>query len=130
MPDVIGKPRIFADGVYEPLATNIANVVSFTEQSCQYARVGSTVTVSGGISDIITTADADTETSLRITLPVTSDLTTVYECSGVGVFHTGAQKGNVAAVVGNVADGEAEIRWLNKSTSSSALSFNFTYRIV
>jgi hypothetical protein len=68
-------------GTYTPTLTNDANIDSSTAYTCIYARVGNVVTVSGEFA-VDPTSSAVT-TSLRMTLPIASNLAATGDCSGV-----------------------------------------------
>lgn len=111
-------------GTYTPTLTGVANVAASTPYSCQYARVGSVVTVSGRV-DVDPTAA--TTTQLGISLPVASNLANANECAGAG------NSVNVvipAAIYGDATNNRAEMAWVATDTANQAVYFTFTYRII
>jgi hypothetical protein len=73
-------PEGIASGTYTPTLTNLANVASTSGVVAYYARVGDVVHVSG--SFLLTPTAANTQTRLAISLPIASNLTSLYDCSG------------------------------------------------
>lgn len=113
-------------GIYTPTLFNVANLSASTAFSCQYLRVGSTVTVSGRV-DVDPVAGA-TLTTLGISLPIASALANANECAGSGV--SPAIAGQCAAVLGDVANGRASLQWTSADVTNQALYFSFTYRVI
>jgi hypothetical protein len=113
-----------ASGTYTPTWSGLANVDSVTAFSCQYMRVGDTVTVSGWVT-INATAD-NTPTSLSFSLPINSDTSVVNRLNGTGV----EQGGGVAACLSGYGTNFGEFEVLPSVDTSVNYSFHFTYRIV
>lgn len=113
-----------ASGTYTPTWTGLANVDSVTAFSCQYMRVGDTVTVSGWVT-INATAD-NTPTSLSFSLPINSDTSVVNRLNGTGV----QQGGGVAACLSGYGTNFGEFEVLPSVDTAINYSFHFTYRIV
>jgi hypothetical protein len=120
----IAPQQTTASGTYTPTWTGLANVDSVTAFSCQYMRVGDTVTVSGWVT-INATAD-NTPTSLSFSLPINSATTSVNYLNGTGV----AQGGGVAACLSGYGTNFGEFEVLPSVDTSVNYSFHFTYRIV
>jgi hypothetical protein len=120
----IAAPGVTTSGTYTPTWTGLANVDSVTAFSCQYMRVGDTVTVSGWVT-INATAD-NTPTSLSFSLPINSATSSVNYLNGTGV----AQGGGVAASLSGYASNFGEFEVLPAVDTSVNYSFHFTYRIV
>jgi hypothetical protein len=77
-------------GTYTPTLTGVVNVAASAPFACMYTRVGSIVTVSGILS--IDPTAAATFTSIRISLPIASNLSTGLDAAGIGVrLTTGTQ---------------------------------------
>ena len=113
-------------GIYTPTLFNVANLSASTAFSCQYLRVGSTITVSGRV-DVDPIAGA-TDTQLGITLPIASALANANECAGTGVSPTIA--GQCAAIRGDVANGRATLQWLSGDVTNQPMYFSFMYRVL
>jgi len=113
-------------GIYTPTLFNVANLSASTAFSCQYLRVGSSVTVSGRV-DVDPVAGA-TLTTLGISLPIASALANANECAGSGVTPTIA--GQCAAVFGDVANGRASLQWTSADVTNQPMYFSFTYRVI
>lgn len=114
-----------AASVYTPGLTNVTNVAASTAYACQYARVGTTVTVSG-LVDIDPTAAGATE--LGITLPVASNFTAIEQCAGTAA--SPAVAGLSAAIRADVANDRAALQFVAVDTANRTFSFSFTYRIL
>jgi hypothetical protein len=120
----IAPQQTTASGTYTPTWTGIANVSSVTAFSCQYMRVGDTVTVSGWVT-IDPTVD-NTATSLSFSLPINSNTSSVNYLNGTGVTQGG---GSAASLSGYGANyGEFEV--VPSLATAVNYSFIFTYRII
>ena len=118
---------ILVSNTYTPDLTNAANVAASTAYACQYARVGSFVTVSGQVA-IDPTAVA-TLTRLGISLPIPSSLSAAEQVGG-----TAAQPdlaGAVAAIRGDATTDRAELAYTTGADVANRIwSFSFGYRVV
>lgn len=110
-------------GLYTPTLTNVANLSANTPYECQYLRVGNVVTVSGAFdADAVAAAVA---TSLRMTLPITSNFSTSLQCGGV------ANSTSTAGVISaDSANDQALISWVAGGTANTNYRFTFTYYII
>lgn len=113
-------------GTYTPTLTNVTNLDASTAYSCQYMKVGNTVTVSGQV-DVNPTTAASTLTQLGITLPIASNLANSNECAGTGISSAVACNG---AIIGDVTNNRAELNFLASFTTNQPVYFIFTYRII
>ncbi len=113
-------------GTYMPTLTNVTNSAASTAYVAQYLRCGTTVTVSGKV-DITATAGSGAQTQLGISLPVSSALTTSEQCGGSAAADDIAQVGPIYA---DGANDRAQLEFLSVDTSSHAMWFQFTYRVV
>jgi len=120
----IAAPGVTSSGTYTPTWSGLANVDSVTAFSCQYMRVGDTVTVSGWVT-INATAD-NTPTSLSFSLPINSATSSVNYLNGTGV----AQGGGPAAALSGYASNFGEFEVIPAVDTDVNYSFIFTYRIV
>jgi hypothetical protein len=114
----------FASGAYTPTLTNVANVSANTAFSCQYVRVGNTVTVSGRV-DVTATANA-TSTQIRLSLPVASNFTNNGHLGGTAASNGTTMTGYISA---DTANDEALLTFTSNSTANRSFWFHFTYRI-
>lgn len=120
-----GLPTI-AQGTYTPTLTNVANLDASTAYSCQYIRIGSTVTVSGRV-DIDPTLAA-TSTQLGISLPVASNFANSNECAGTAFASGIATQG--AAILADTTNDRAQLQYISGDITNQAMYFTFTYRII
>ena len=114
-----------AEGTYTPTLTSVANLDGSTAYSCQYMRVGDVVTVSGQVDVNPTTL---TNTQLGISLPIASNLANSNECSGTACCPTIA--GISAAIIGDITNNRAELKYIASDVTNQPMYFTFTYRII
>jgi hypothetical protein len=125
--NIIEGPMIAA-GTYTPTLTNGTNVTSSTASSCQYMRVGNTVTVSGKINVTPTSTGA---TDLGISLPIASAIANDNECGGTGAV--GNTTDLFGSVRGDATNDRAELIFTIGATGTTSAQdwyFTFTYRII
>lgn len=115
-----------ASGTYTPTLTNVANLDASTAYSCQYLRVGNTVTVSGRV-DIDPTAAA-ASTQLGISLPIASNLANANECAGTA-FASGVA-GQGAAILGDTANDRAQLQFISGDLTNQAMYIQFSYQVI
>ena len=115
-----------AFGTYTPSLTNVTNLDASTAYECQYLRVGNTVTVSGRVD--IDPSSTTTATELGITLPVASNFAVSYQCAG-SAFAFGVA-GQGAAILGDVTNDRACMKWVSSDITNMGMFFSFTYRII
>lgn len=114
-------------GTYTPTLTNVTNVAASTAYTCQWMRVGSTVTVSGRVA-IDPTAGAPTATELGISLPVASNFASAEQCGGTAVSPTVAQES--AAILADAVNNRASLQYLASHTTNESFYFTFTYQVI
>lgn len=118
-------------GTYTPTLTNVTNVSASTAFSCQYMRVGNTVTVSGQVE--ITPTAANAHTLLGISLPIASSFGASRQCRGSSCMETTAaseiQLGN-GGVSADTTNNRAQLRCAPSTTNNRAHSFTFTYLVI
>lgn len=115
-------------GSYTPTLYNTANVSSSTAYVFQWLRVGNVVTVSGRVE--IDPTNANTITTLGISLPIASNFTNDYQCSGVsaGVSTSG---GSVPGIVyGDSANDRAVVNIIPNDNASRGQRLHFTYQVL
>ena len=120
----IAPQQVTSSGTYTPTWTGLANVTSVTAFSCQYMRVGDTVTVSGWVT--IDPVVDNTPTSLSFSLPINSNTTSVNFLNGTGV----TQGGGAAASLSGYGSNFGEFEVLPSLATAINYAFHFTYRIV
>lgn len=114
-------------GTYTPTLTNVTNVASSTANTTQYMRVGNVVTVSGRV-DITATASA-TQTTIRMTLPVASALSSVQQLSGTGMAISATSVAPVR-ITADAGTDTASLVFVSFNTSSQIFAFQFTYLVI
>lgn len=116
-------------GVYAPTITGVTNVASVTTPATQfqYSRVGNTVTVSGRIQFAATAATTDT--TVGISLPIASTITSVYFVAGTGACVSSSAFGESGAVTGDSTNNRASFLCRPSATASRLWSVQFTYKI-
>lgn len=122
-----GDGNVFS-GTYTPSLTNTTNIGSSTATTCQYMRVGNTVTVSGQVTVDATTAGA--QTVLRMSLPIASNFSLSAQLGGAGASITASAYGNSMAILGDTANDVAEFRWLPTLATAQIYNFTFTYQVI
>lgn len=112
-------------GVYSPSVTLTANLSAATASEAMFNVSNGLVFCSGNIQ---TTAinPSGILTSLRITLPVQSNITSIYDVNGVcnGVSYDGE-----FGIIGDITNNEAIFSGIVFSSSSEDNRFFFMYRI-
>lgn len=124
--DIDTLEALLSHGIYTPTLTNVTNVAASTAYSCQYMRIGNTVTVSGRC-DIDATAAGGTLTELGISLPIASDLGALEHCCGI---MSGRNINEVGAILGDAANDRASIQYAAQTLTNHGVTFTFTYRII
>lgn len=115
-----------ANGTYGATFTNVANLDSTpSSTTCQYLRVGNTVTVSGAVTIDPTAAVA---TRCGISLPIASDFASAGQCAGTAAAPGVASQ--CAAILGDSTNNRAEMQWIASNLTSQIMYFTFTYLIV
>jgi hypothetical protein len=118
-----------SSGTYTPTITNGSNVTANTPRVCQYTRVGNIVTVSGRVD--LTVTSASTNTDINISLPIPSNIGTIYELNGVaqGSSSTGGIV-NDATLIGSPGPDEALLSFISGSGTTPVIHFTFTYQVI
>ena len=113
-------------GTFTPTLTNTANLTSSAALQCQYMRVGSVVTVSGGVT--LTPTLGATLTTLGISLPVASALALAQNLGGAA--NSSGVASASAAVFGDVSNKRATLQMISVGTGAETLYFSFTYLVI
>ena len=112
-------------GTYTPTLTNTANLTSSTALQCQYMRVGSVVTVSGGVT--LTPTILATLTTLGISLPIASTISAAQQLGGAA--DSAAVASASAAMFGDNVNNRATLQMVSVGTGSETFYFSFTYLV-
>jgi hypothetical protein len=118
-----------ASGTYTPTLTGVTNVASTTAFTCQYMRVGNTVTVSGKVT--ITPTSNNTLTVLGVSLPIASNFAAEENCGGLAHTlnnTTNAQHG--ASIYADATNDRATFNYYETNGVADDFTFTFTYRII
>src|SRR5574341_298628 len=115
-------------GTFTPTLTSVANITNKTAYTCQYLRVGNTVTVSGKF-DAEATAAASTVTQLGLSLPITSAIGAAEQVGGTATGRTSTVS-EACAIEGDATNDRAQVSWLSGTTSDHSFHFSFTYRVL
>lgn len=121
-----GADGALASGTYTPTLTNPGNVSSSTAYECRWTRVGQVVTVSGRLD--ATASDAN-QVVMRLTLPITSNITGDIECAGAGCARTSTFH-YPADVVADDAVDKAMVRWNAGAAAAYSVNFTFQYEVL
>lgn len=119
------QPAIVDVGTYTPIATAVANLDAVTPSIAQYSRTNNVVTVSGYVTvdpTLITTA-----TQFRMTLPISSSLTSDAQCCGVGAAPL---FGESAGILGDATNDAAAFYFVSGSAASHVLAYIYSYQIL
>ena len=110
---------------YTPTVTGITNVDSTVARLCNYVRIGNYVLVTGQC-DIDPTATG--ATAFDVSLPVASNIGTVYQLGGSGSTDNTASQG--VFFQGNTTDDRAAAGWLASSLALQTVTFTFGYVVI
>lgn len=113
-------------GTWTPTLTSIANVDSTTAFLCSYARIGAAVICWGPVA-VDPTAATNTATSIGISLPIASNLSTGRELAGTAAAATAHR---AARVIGDATADTAILAFASESTASITFTFIFGYLII
>ncbi len=108
---------------YTPTLTAVVNVASSTLRAAWYARSNDIVHV-----DVICDIDptAASATTLAISLPVASDLASVYDASGIGV----SDASEVGIVQADATNNRVNYTYTAAGTGSTQHRIQFSYRVL
>lgn len=115
-------------GYYTPTVSNVTNATAITAHKCLYSMAGKIVTVSGAISFTPTAAAI---TDLTISLPIPSNLATVYDLSGSGTATNALVFSQPVGFFASFSADRAECSYVaNNAGSATTLSFTFQYEVI
>lgn len=113
-------------GTYTPTATIVANCDAVTAFSTVYIRIGPVVAMAGRI-DVDPTAAA-VVTRVGLSLPVASNFANLGDCAGCCVASNVVSE--CAAVVADVTNDRAELRWVTTSAAAHSMYFVALYSVI
>lgn len=122
---IVGRLANPPSGFYTPTLFNTTNISASTAYTCQWLRVGNSITVSGKVD---VTPSATVDTVLGISLPMASALSAQEQCAGTAAATQAA--GEVAAVVGDTVNDRAKMMWVATVTFNHNMFFTFTYAVL
>ena len=111
-------------GSYMPAYVGVANVESITPFEARWVRIGDVVTVSGRMQ--VDPVANTTATSVRIPLPVASDVLTVAFLGGSAISMNVAD--HVAFIEGDTANDAAIMSFTSRISTPVSWNFSFSYR--
>lgn len=124
--NLIVAPNI-ASGTYTPTLTAVTNVSSTTATTCQYMRVGNTVTISGKVR--VTGTTAGTTATISITLPIAqNNFANSYEAAGSGGF-IASNTYYGATLASNSGAQTIALSYIPTSLGNDEIYFTVTYQI-
>lgn len=114
-------------GTYTPTLTNSTNVAASTVSVCQWMRIGNVVAVSGEVT--IDPTSANTASDLRLSLPVSSNLSTTGDLGGTANSHN--VFGYSSRILASPTDNLARFIFVSDGAAANAgFSFSFMYKII
>lgn len=126
--DLVNKTALDAkvsSGTYTPTITNVTNVTSSGAIICNYTRVGDVVTVNGSVTITPTSTGIST---IRLTLPIASNIGATTDLSGVGGFYNDTVN---VTLQGDATNNAAELRFFIPTTAAGQTAFfNFAYQVI
>jgi len=127
--DSIVNDTGLAHGTYTPTLTGVANVSSSTARLATYMRVGNTVTVAGQMD--ITPTSNNTQTRIRISLPVASNFSTAYQVGGTAsTIPNSAATAHVGGIIADATNDDAEMDYYETNGVVDTFSYTFTYQVI
>lgn len=106
---------------WTPTLTNVANLTNSTAFLCQFARVGSCVTVSGRFSATITAAN--TLTQMRMSLPIASNFANDFEVGGTAAQLINGGTNEAVAIYADTTNNELLFEWYASGTTTAVKYF-------
>lgn len=113
-------------GTYTPTASAASGITVSAVEPFVWSRTGSVVTVSGYVGTSGVTPG--TPASFNLTLPISSNFTTAYECSGqVGSIVAGSD----GYVISDATNDRATVNWVGGATAGTqGLRITFQYQVL
>lgn len=119
---------ILASGTYTPTLTGVLNVTSSIASVCQFMRVGSVVTVSGGLQ--VTPTSNNTRTTIAISLPIASNFSSSSNCGGTSNTLIHLSGGHGGSIYADPTNDRAELDYYETNGTFDDFPFTFTYTII
>lgn len=113
-------------GTWTPTLTAVANVDATTAIQSRYVRIGSIVMCWGSLA-VDPTAAANTNTQLRISLPIASNFAAASDCDGVAATPS-VQRG--ARIFADTVNDTALMQFASELTANHGYGFSFAYTII
>jgi hypothetical protein len=122
-----GSVQTLTSGTYTPTITGVTNISASSAATCYYTRVGNVVNVSGYVN---ITATANTYTEFKLSLPVSSTISTYSDLSGNGLYRFGSVTHIPASIDGNANEALVRLGTATNNGVSTQVQFTFTYRVI
>lgn len=119
---------VLASGYYTPTLTNTTNIDASTTHECYYQRVGGIVQVFGRV-DIDPTAAAS-GLVLGVSLPIASNFTSSYDCSGTVAGLPSGYTQAAGTIRADTTNDLAQIEFVAPVNSNTTYMFSFGYKIL
>lgn len=117
-----------SSGTYTPTITGVTNYASSSNVFANYIRIGEICYVSV-TATVAVTAAAPTLTTFRCSLPISTDITSLYYLIGSGTQYSTTTVMVPVYVVGDGTNEEAEVHMWSTTTAARQCKFTFSYRI-
>lgn len=112
---------------YTPSGTNITNAVSIAPGPAQWTRVGNEVSVAGYMT-VGASAAGGTVTTLRLSLPIASNLGSISDLMGVG--YCGGTTFSVVGVEAETVNDQALLRFQPSTTGIVVVYYQYKYTVL
>lgn len=115
-------------GTFTPSGTGVANTTNVTPSAdWKYYRIGNLVHVKGRVS-VTTSAAAGTVTTLRVTLPISSNLASTSDCYGSGTnWNTDISATTISA---DITNDQAQLDFESNVAGARIIDVDFMYEIL
>lgn len=121
--------QYLASGTYTPTITGVTNVTGFFSAKAQWMRVGNVVTVTGGFA--LTPTATAAETTVRISLPLASNLAAVEDLNGSGSLYIAGANALGMVIQADATNNEAFGTFRSPTTAGSlAVTFALQYEVL
>lgn len=118
--------QFIASGTYTPSLTVVANISTATAYKAQWIRVGNVVNVVGHVDAQPTLAV--TATSVGISFPLATAISTPSDCAGVAASPTIATQS--AAITGSTTASIALMNWKSGDITNQPMHYSFQYEML
>jgi len=114
------------EGSWTPTLTNVANVTASTHVTANFERIGNRVHC-WGVINIHPTAASNTVTTIRMSLPIASNIASGQDGSGI-LTASGPQRAGPIDM--DTASDTARLRFWSEVTANTTFSFDFNYKVI